>query len=109
MNLQETINAIKSQILLQENAYLRRRIKPIELKETFQDAINYCLIMYKRQGKNNVVTLEQFTHAVISMMIDDFHSKLIDDKKDFPYQDIFNYLHNLFYHKIQARYISEFT
>jgi len=93
---------------IDESVYLRRRISASEIETAFRDAINYALIMFKRDPREKKVSLEQFELNVLSLMMDEFHPKLIQDREEFPYDEIKDMLVDLFRDRINARYYSEF-
>ena len=104
MRLKEDISRIKSLMNINENVYLKRRITPDELENAFNEALDYATVMFTRKGQNPK-PLEVFVHMVLSLTMDELHPKLIEDKEDFPHNEIMDFLKELFLTKIMKRYI----
>ena len=104
MNLRENIQRV-----IRESLFLKRRVTTEELNDSFEEALDYATEIYKRGEKENPVSFANFGHSIISMMIDDFHPRLIEDDEDFPYKEIFKYLENMFMDRITDKYREEFV
>jgi UTP:GlnB (protein PII) uridylyltransferase len=99
MNLRETIR----RILNEETTLISRRVEIDKLNEEFNESLDHAAEMFFRDPK---MTLDMFTHIVISMTIDgihyEIHSRMPEDSQ--WYNDVFNSLKNYYKKQIKHRY-----
>lgn len=109
--LTEELSRVKSLMGINESSFLRRRFPPEEIQHTIKDALVWSTQLWKRNiangNKTTPVTFRQFAHSVISIAMDEFHPKLIEDL-DFPYNEIFEFLSETFHEEIYEKYLDEF-
>jgi UTP:GlnB (protein PII) uridylyltransferase len=99
MNLRETIR----RILNEETTLISRRVEIDKLNEEFNESLEHTSDMFFRDPE---MTLDMFTHIVISMTIDgihyDIHSTTHEDSQ--WYDDVFNSLKDYYKRQIKHRY-----
>ena len=102
MSQKETIR----RILKEETkliSLILRRVEIDKLNEEFNESLDHSSDMFFRDPE---MTLDMFTHIVISMTIDgihyDIHSKTPEDSQ--WYNDVFNSLKNYYKKQIKHRY-----
>ena len=80
-----------------------RRVEIDKLNEEFNESLDHAAEMFFRDPK---MTLDMFTHIVISMTIDgihyEIHSRMPEDSQ--WYNDVFNSLKNYYKKQIKHRY-----
>ena len=108
-SLQETIRKVLKEEL-NESTYLRRRVDMSSLDEEFYKNLNIVTdrFLMLSSGKQSY-SFNEFRTTVISYLIDDYRDNLSDEDYDnFPYDEVYNFLFNLFYDKIKDRYVEVF-
>jgi hypothetical protein len=102
MKLKESIR----RILKEETkliSLILRRVEIDKLNKEFNESLDYTAKMFFREPE---MTLDMFTHIVISVTIDgihyDIHSKIPEDSQ--WYNDVFNSLKNYYKKQIKHRY-----
>jgi hypothetical protein len=102
MKLKESIR----RILKEETkliSLILRRVEIDKLNEEFNESLDHSSDMFFRDPE---MTLDMFTHIVISMTIDgihhDIHSRMPEDSQ--WYNDVFNSLKNYYKKQIKHRY-----
>ena len=109
MNLQESIRRILMETV-NGSTYLRRRVDMSLLDEEFYKNLNivtdrFLMLSSSKQS----YSFNEFRTTVISYLIDDYRDNLSDEDYDnFPYDEVYNFLFNLFYDKIKDRYVEVF-
>ena len=109
MNLQESIRRILMETV-NGSTYLRRRVDMSLLDEEFYKNLNIVTdrFLMLSSGKQSY-SFNEFRTTVISYLIDDYRDNLSDEDYDnFPYDEVYNFLFNLFYDKIKDRYVEVF-
>ena len=92
------------------STYLRRRVDMSLLDEEFYKNLNIVTdrFLMLSSGKQSY-SFNEFRTTVISYLIDDYRDNLSDEDYDnFPYDEVYNFLLNLFYDKIKDRYVEVF-
>ena len=101
MNLRSNIKNV-----LRESTFFRRRVDTRLVEKEFYENLNRLTdsVIYKlEQGKK--VNFDAFTRIVMHNLMDDFHNDLSDGGlNDFPYDEVYDFLLNLFHDKIKDRY-----
>jgi hypothetical protein len=101
MNLRSNIKKV-----LKESTFFRRRVDTRLVEKEFYENLNRLTdsVIYKlEQGKS--VDLDAFTRIVMHNLMDDFHDELSDGGlNNFPYDEVYDFLLNLFHDKIKDRY-----
>lgn len=106
-SLQETIRKVLKEEL-NESTYLRRRVDMSSLDKKFFTNLNIVTDKYLKRH-NGYCSFNVFRTTVISYLIDDYRDNLSDEDYDnFPYDEVYNFLFNLFYDKIKDRYVEVF-
>ena len=89
-----------------ESTFFRRRVDTRLVEKEFYENLNRLTdsVIYKlKQGKK--VDFDAFTRIVMHNLMDDFHNDLSDGGlNDFPYDEVYDFLLNLFHDKIKDRY-----
>ena len=95
---------------LNESTYFRRRVDMSSLDEEFYKNLNIVTDKYLYLKRHDgYCSFNVFRTTVISYLIDDYHDILSDEDYDnFPYDEVYNFLFNLFYDKIKDRYVEVF-
>ena len=109
MTLQESIKKVLKEEL-NESTYLRRRVDMSTIDEEFYKNLNIVTdrFLMLSSGKQSY-SFNEFRTTVISYLIDDYRDNLSDEDYDnFPYDEVYNFLFNLFYDKIKDRYVEVF-
>ena len=106
-SLQETIRKVLKEEL-NESTYLRRRVDMSSLDKKFFTNLNIVTDKYLKRH-DGYCSFNVFRTTVISYLIDDYRDNLSDEDYDnFPYDEVYNFLFNLFYDKIKDRYVEVF-
>ena len=93
---------------LNESTYLRRRVDMSSLDKKFFTNLNIVTDKYLKRH-DGYCSFNVFRTTVISYLIDDYRDNLSDEDYDnFPYDEVYNFLFNLFYDKIKDRYVEVF-
>jgi len=107
MNLQEHIKKVLKEEL-NESTYFRRRVDMSSLDKKFFTNLNIVTDKYLKRH-DGYCSFNVFRTTVISYLIDDYRDNLSDEDYDnFPYDEVYNFLLNLFYDKIKDRYVEVF-
>ena len=107
MNLQEHIKKVLKEEL-NESTYFRRRVDMSSLDKKFFTNLNIVTDKYLKRH-DGYCSFNVFRTTVISYLIDDYRDNLSDEDYDnFPYDEVYNFLFNLFYDKIKDRYVEVF-
>ena len=106
MNLQESIRRI-----LRESTYFLRRIDLRLMEKEFFENLNYATDVFLIKYDNNQsFEFKDFKNRVISYLMDDYHNELSNGgSKDFPYDEVYEYLSNHFHDKIEKRFNTLFS
>ena len=110
MNLQETIRKVLREEL-NESTYLRRRIDMELFEKEFYENLNYTTDIFLRYRNGGVdINFSKFKRRVMDYLIDNYHSELTNGglSDDYPYDEVFGYLSELFHDKIKDRYSEVF-
>ena len=101
MNLQESIRRI-----LRESTFFLRRIDMRLMEKEFFETLNYATdIFLRRYDNNQPFDFKTFKNRVIDYLMDDYHDELSNGgSKDFPYDEVYEYLSNHFHDKIKERF-----
>lgn len=97
---------------LNENVYLKRRIPLRKINDSFNESLSYWILNTKeriKRGDNRAPLLGNMIHAVISMTIDELHPELISDREDFPYEEIFQSLTEMYMDQMVQVYNDNFS
>ena len=106
-SLQETIRKVLKEEL-NESTYFRRRVDMSSLDKKFFTNLNIVTDKYLKRH-DGYCSFNVFRTTVISYLIDDYRDNLSDEDYDnFPYDEVYNFLLNLFYDKIKDRYVEVF-
>ena len=106
-SLQETIRKVLKEEL-NESTYLRRRVDMSTIDKKFFTNLNIVTDKYLKIH-DGYCSFNVFRTTVISYLIDDYRDNLSDEDYDnFPYDEVYNFLLNLFYDKIKDRYVEVF-
>ena len=106
-SLQETIRKVLKEEL-NESTYLRRRVDMSSLDKKFFTNLNIVTDKFLKRH-DGYCSFNVFRTTVISYLIDDYRDNLSDEDYDnFPYDEVYNFLFNLFYDKIKDRYVEVF-
>ena len=107
MTLQESIKKVLKEEL-NESTYLRRRVDMSTIDKKFFTNLNIVTDKYLKRH-DGYCSFNVFRTTVISYLIDDYRDNLSDEDYDnFPYDEVYNFLFNLFYDKIKDRYVEVF-
>ena len=105
--LKESIRRVLKEEL-NESTYLRRRVDMSTIDKKFFTNLNIVTDKYLKRH-DGYCSFNVFRTTVISYLIDDYRDNLSDDDYDnFPYDEVYNFLLNLFYDKIKDRYVEVF-
>jgi hypothetical protein len=80
------------------------------MEKEFYETLNFATDMFlKRRNVGINFTFEGFKKRVIDYLMDDYHDMLSNGgSKDFPYDEVYEFLSNHFHDKIKDRYNSLF-
>ena len=101
MNLRSNIKKV-----LRESTFFRRRVDMRLMEKEFFETLNYVTdgFIYKLK-KGISFDFDAFKRRVISNIMDDYHNELSNGgSKDFPYDEVYDFLSNHFHDKIKERY-----
>jgi hypothetical protein len=105
--LKESIKKVLKEEL-NESTYLRRRVDMSTIDKKFFTNLNIVTDKYLKRH-DGYCSFNVFRTTVISYLIDDYRDNLSDEDYDnFPYDEVYNFLLNLFYDKIKDRYVEVF-
>ena len=109
MNLKESIRRVLRETV-NGSTFFRRRVDISSIDEEFYKNLNivtdrFLMLSSSKQS----YSFNEFRTTVISYLIDDYRDNLSDEDYDnFPYDEVYNFLFNLFYDKIKDRYVEVF-
>jgi hypothetical protein len=113
MNLQEKIRTLlreqsEEKVEIKPPIFLRRRVTPNEMDKDFRDSLDY-IINYIRKYPNsfnfNDYDVDKFKTAVINSLTNFYNLELSDsEKNDFPYDEMYDYLHNHYESEMEDEY-----
>ena len=105
--LKESIKKVLKEEL-NESTYFRRRVDMSTIDKKFFTNLNIVTDKYLKRH-DGYCSFNVFRTTVISYLIDDYRDNLSDEDYDnFPYDEVYNFLFNLFYDKIKDRYVEVF-
>lgn len=104
MNLGENISHIKTLMLINENAYLRRRVTPYRLETIFEKCLNSVGNREFRLNYKTFIDVNKFTKSVINDMIIEFLGRFELDLNQEEYDELYNDLVNLYQTRIYSYY-----
>jgi hypothetical protein len=109
MNLQEQIRTILRE-MVNESTFFLRRVDLHLMEKEFYETLNFASSMFlKRHYVGIDFTFEEFKRRVINYLMDDYHDVLSNGgSKDFPYDEVYEFLSDYFHDKIKDRYNSLF-
>jgi hypothetical protein len=95
---------------INESTFFRRRVDLRLMEKEFYETLNFATDMFlKRRNVGINFTFEGFKKRVIDYLMDDYHDMLSNGgSKDFPYDEVYEFLSNHFHDKIKERYYSLF-
>jgi hypothetical protein len=110
MNLQEHIRKVLRETV-NESTFFLRRVDMRLMKKEFFETLNFVTDMFlKRRYAGIDFTFEEFKRRVINYLMDDYHDVLSNGgSKDFPYDEVYEFLSDHFHDKIEDRYDSLFS
>ena len=110
MNLQEHIRKVLIETV-NESLFFRRRADMRLMEKEFYENLNFATDMFlKRRYAGIDFTFEDFKERVIDYLMDGYHNELSDGgSKDFPYDEVYEFLSDHFHDKIEDRYDSLFS
>ena len=105
MNLQENIRRILREEI-NESLFFRRRVDMDLLnKRAFENLNDATDTFLKRYNQGQKFKFFQFKSLVIDYLMDDYHNELSKGgSKDFPYDEVYEYLSKYYHDKIKDRY-----
>jgi hypothetical protein len=109
MNLHKHIRKVLRETV-NESTFFRRRVDLRLMEKEFYETLNFATDMFlKRRYAGIDFTFEEFKRRVIDYLMDDYHDMLSNGgSKDFPYDEVYEYLSDHFHDKIEDRYNSLF-
>jgi hypothetical protein len=109
MNLQEQIRKVLRETV-NESTFFRRRVDMRLMEKEFYETLNFATdIFLKRYNVGMNFTFKDFKGRVIDYLMDDYHDVLSNGgSKDFPYDEVYEFLSDYFHDKIKDRYDSLF-
>ena len=105
MNLQENIRRILREEL-NESLFFRRRVDMDLLNKRAFENLNHATDTFlKRYNQGKKFKFSQFKSVVIDYLMDDYHNELSKGgSKDFPYDEVYEFLSKYYHDKIKDRY-----
>jgi len=91
-----------SMIGLSESTFLKRRVNAEILEEAISDALNYAIFRFGEKYNRN---LNQFINRVMSVLMDNLHPTLSWGDKEFPYDEIYEFLKEKYHDRIYNAYL----
>jgi hypothetical protein len=109
MNLQKHIRRVLIETV-NESLFFRRRANMRLMEKEFYENLNFATDMFlKRRYAGINFTFKDFKGRVIDYLMDDYHDVLSNGgSKDFPYDEVYEFLSDHFHRKIKDRYDSLF-
>ena len=110
MNLQEHIRKVLIETV-NESLFFRRRVDMRLMEKEFYETLNYVTDSFIYKLKKGIkFDFDTFKRRVINNLMDDYHNDLSDGgSKDFPYDEVYEFLSDHFHDKIEDRYDSLFS
>lgn len=100
-NLRESIKSILKEET-HTGLFIRRRVTEDQLEEGFRDALKYGEKFLQRYP---LLKMKEYREIVMNVVMDHIHGELSKwGTKEFPYNDVRNYLTNRFIARIKERY-----
>jgi len=95
---------------LNESVFLKRRVTPKQLDDSFNESLSYWISNTKARMRydDRPANFGNMIHAVISMTIDEIHPELIADREDFPYDEVFDSLTEKYIDQMEQAYDDNF-
>jgi hypothetical protein len=92
--------------ILNESTFFRRRVDMRLVEKEFYENLNYATDGFISKLKKGIsFDFDVFKRIVMHNLMDDYHNDLSDGGlNDFPYDEIYDFLLNLFHDKIKDRY-----
>ena len=105
MNIQENIRRILREEI-NESLFFRRRVDMDLLnKRAFENLNDATDTFLKRYNQGKKFKFSQFKSVVIDYIMDSYHNELSNGgSKDFPYDEVYEYLSKYYHDKIKDRY-----
>jgi hypothetical protein len=91
---------------INESTFFRRRVDMRLMEKEFFETLNYVTDSFIYKLKKGIkFDFDTFKRRVINNLMDDYHNDLSDGgSKDFPYDEVYEFLSNHFHDKIKDRY-----
>ena len=92
--------------ILNESTFFRRRVDMRLVEKEFYENLNYATDGFISKLKKGIsFDFDVFKRIVMHNLMDDYHNDLSDGGlNDFPYDEVYDFLLNLFHDKIKDRY-----
>jgi hypothetical protein len=105
MKLQEHIRKVLKEEL-NESTFFRRRVDMDLFEKEFYENLNYAIgITLSLRDQGNPTTFSKFKRRVIDYLMDNYHGELSNwGSKEYPYDEVYNFLSDYFYNKIKEKY-----
>jgi len=109
MNLQEHIRRILRE-MVNESTFFLRRVDLHLMEKEFYETLNYVTdIFLRKRDYGQDIDFNMFKNRSVTALMDDYHDVLSNGgSKDFPYDEVYEFLSNYFHDKIKDRYNSLF-
>ena len=105
MTRQESIRRILRESV-NESTFFRRRVDMELFEKEFYENLNYAIgitLSLRDQGKPT--TFSKFKRRVIDYLMDNYHGELSNwGSKEYPYDEVYNFLSDYFHNKIKEKY-----
>jgi hypothetical protein len=110
MRLKEIIRIILREEV-NESTFFRRRVDMRLMEKEFYETLNLVTDMFLKRRNNGLdFTFKAFKRRAIDYLMDDYHDVLSNGgSKDFPYDEVYEFLSDHFHDKIKDRYDSLFA
>ena len=91
---------------LNESTFFRRRVDMDLFEKEFYENLNYAIgITLSLRDQGNPTTFSKFKRRVIDYLMDNYHGELSNwGSKEYPYDEVYNFLSDYFYNKIKEKY-----
>ena len=91
---------------LNESLFFRRRVDMDLFEKEFYENLNYAIgITLSLRDQGNPTTFSKFKRRVIDYLMDNYHGELSNwGSKEYPYDEVYNFLSDYFYNKIKEKY-----
>ena len=105
MKLKEHIRKVLKEEI-NESTFFRRRVDMDLFEKEFYENLNYAIgitLSLRDQGKPT--TFSKFKRRVIDYLMDNYHGELSNwGSKEYPYDEVYNFLSDYFHNKIKEKY-----